>query len=308
MGVIYLVRDDKFWKENIFKVGKTSNWEKRRNSYGKDIRVLEIFESQDINTDEREMIKAFSDKFEKARGEEYFLCSEKEAVLTFLIAKVAILFSRKGTYRMGNLTVENSTPNDENVSIEIFTSTPNKPEEKIPTKEVVSEFLGVFSTDECRQDERGWIPSSDIYEKFSLWCEKEGRVPILSSSLFEKELSEAFQKKKLVVDGKLAVVFKAHKNKWTPVEFVPSKETPVNPRSSIDLFLDELCVDDYEQKDGWMIGSDIYRGFVQWCQRGGYKNIPNQNVFGRSTNGFFEKKRLKVDGRLATVFKIHQGE
>ncbi|AMQ10957.1 hypothetical protein [Brazilian marseillevirus] len=108
-GVVYLVRDDAFWKDGIYKVGKSSDWENRRKSYGKDIRVLEIFEVADIHSAEKEVIETFSKSFKVARGKEFFMCSEKEAILTFYSAKVKILLEskEKKTYSFGKLEGSN---------------------------------------------------------------------------------------------------------------------------------------------------------------------------------------------------------
>lgn len=91
-GVIYLVRNDALWKDNIFKVGKSSNFKTRLSSYGK-IRVLDTFSTKFITMCERDVLKDFSTKFPKAFAQEYFLCSEEDAVNTFTKAKERILSS-----------------------------------------------------------------------------------------------------------------------------------------------------------------------------------------------------------------------
>lgn len=91
-GVIYLVRNDALWRDNIFKVGKSSNFKARLNSYGK-IRVLDTFSTKFITICEKDMLEDFSNKFPKAFAQEYFLCSEEEAVDVFVKAKERILLS-----------------------------------------------------------------------------------------------------------------------------------------------------------------------------------------------------------------------
>nr|WQM86837.1 helicase [Marseillevirus cajuinensis] len=91
-GVIYLVRNDALWRDNIFKVGKSSNFKTRLSSYGK-IRVLDTFSTKFITMCERDVLEDFSTKFPKAFGQEYFLCSEEDAINTFTKAKERILSS-----------------------------------------------------------------------------------------------------------------------------------------------------------------------------------------------------------------------
>ncbi|ADB03920.1 hypothetical protein MAR_ORF139 [Marseillevirus marseillevirus] len=84
-GIIYLIRDDAIWKDGVYKVGKSSNWASRKNSYG-NVRVLQMFNSDFISASEKLMISAFKEHFSVAKGNEFFLCDDEDVVLRIFLS------------------------------------------------------------------------------------------------------------------------------------------------------------------------------------------------------------------------------
>lgn len=84
-GIIYLLRDDAIWKKGVYKVGKSSNWDSRKNSYG-EVRVLAMFETKFISQSEKLVIESFQEKYPIAKGREYFLWEDEEAVLKLFLS------------------------------------------------------------------------------------------------------------------------------------------------------------------------------------------------------------------------------
>lgn len=78
-GFLYLVRNPNLWKENIHKIGKTKDWNSRKGHYGKEAKLFRLVWDKDMNSKEKELIQSFAESFERANGNEYFACSEKEA-------------------------------------------------------------------------------------------------------------------------------------------------------------------------------------------------------------------------------------
>lgn len=84
-GIIYLLRDDLIWKEGVYKIGRSSNWNSRKASYG-DVRVLSMFETKCISLVEKYLITLFTKKWKVAKGKEFFLCGEERDVLEMFVS------------------------------------------------------------------------------------------------------------------------------------------------------------------------------------------------------------------------------
>lgn len=82
-GYVYLVQNTKIWASDVFKVGKTSDWQARQRAYG-NIPAIILFKVSECSSLERKIIAEFSAKFDLVQGKEFFKCSKKEAVDTFL--------------------------------------------------------------------------------------------------------------------------------------------------------------------------------------------------------------------------------
>nr|WQM86981.1 hypothetical protein [Marseillevirus cajuinensis] len=80
--VVYLVRDDRLWVEGVHKVGRSSDWKKRRHSYG-GARVLRVKFTTNSALVEKRLIQSFNENFVVAKGSEYFFCPEKRACEIF---------------------------------------------------------------------------------------------------------------------------------------------------------------------------------------------------------------------------------
>nr|WQM87265.1 hypothetical protein [Marseillevirus cajuinensis] len=80
--VVYLVRDDRLWAEGIYKVGRSSDWKQRKQSYG-GARILRANEVSNSAVIERRLIDEFRKNFAVAKGTEYFFCAEKRACEIF---------------------------------------------------------------------------------------------------------------------------------------------------------------------------------------------------------------------------------
>nr|WRK65241.1 hypothetical protein MarFTME_196 [Marseillevirus futianmevirus] len=80
--VVYLLRDDRLWVEGIYKVGRSSNWKQRKQSYG-GARILRANEVSNSVVIERRLIDEFRKNFAVAKGTEYFFCAEKRACEIF---------------------------------------------------------------------------------------------------------------------------------------------------------------------------------------------------------------------------------
>ncbi|AGV01763.1 hypothetical protein C8_414 [Cannes 8 virus] len=80
--VVYMVRDDRLWIEGIYKVGRSSDWKQRQQSYG-GARVLKVAEVSNSSSVEKTLIGKFKENFAVAKGSEYFFCSEKKACEVF---------------------------------------------------------------------------------------------------------------------------------------------------------------------------------------------------------------------------------
>ncbi|BAU80091.1 putative replication origin-binding protein [Tokyovirus A1] len=149
-GIIYLLRDDAIWKKGVYKVGKSSNWKSRKNSYG-NVRVLAMFETDFISQSEKLVIESFRGKCFTAKGNEYFLWKDEEAVLKlFLSVKDEVERTKEEMCRIhhAKLLPFGVIDNSENVLCE--------PSEKIESDEKIEpeeDTRGISSAEQTTNEE-----------------------------------------------------------------------------------------------------------------------------------------------------------
>lgn len=66
-GYVYLVQNTKIWASDVFKVGKTSDWQTRQRAYG-NIPALILFKVSNACCLEKKIVAAFCEKFEVVQG------------------------------------------------------------------------------------------------------------------------------------------------------------------------------------------------------------------------------------------------
>lgn len=92
-GHLYLIKEREFikTKENVFKIGKTTNIKNRMPAYPKDSRVYVIMYAQDIHTVEKKLIEHFDTSFTKRTdiGHEYYF-TKKESDIIFCFVEIMV--------------------------------------------------------------------------------------------------------------------------------------------------------------------------------------------------------------------------